>query len=62
MHCNHCAANTQRAIASVQGVKEVSVSLEQGEARVEGEFDEAEIIKAVEALGFTLHKESDCEH
>ena len=62
MHCNHCAANTQRAIASVQGVKEVSVSLEQGEARVEGEFDEAEIIKAVEALGFTLHKEADCEH
>jgi copper chaperone CopZ len=56
MHCNHCAANAQKAIASVNGVTEVTVSLEHGEAHVEGEFDEDEVRRAVEALGFNIEK------
>lgn len=54
MHCNHCSANAQKAIASVDGVKEVSVSLEREEARIEGTFDEEEVRRAIEDLGFKL--------
>ena len=58
MHCNHCAANTQRAIASVKGVEAVSVSLEREEARVEGTFDEDEVRRAVESLGFEIERDA----
>ncbi len=54
MHCNHCAANTRKAILSVGGVEEAEVRLETGEARISGTFDEAEVQKAVEALGFRI--------
>ena len=54
MNCNHCAANAQKAIAAVEGVEQVTVSLEDGIAYVTGEFREEDIRKAVESLGFTI--------
>ena len=56
MHCNHCAANTEKAIQSVPGVESVSVSLDSGEAHVQGTFDEQEVRRAVEELGFRIDK------
>ena len=56
MRCNHCAANTRKALLSVEGVEEVSVSLEKGEARLRGHFDEDEVRRAVEELGFRIEK------
>ena len=35
-------------------MKEVSVSLEREEARIEGTFDEEEVRRAIEDLGFKL--------
>ena len=60
MHCNHCAENTQRALLQVEGVEEAEVSLEQGEARLRGTFDEAEVRRAVESLGFRLGEKKSC--
>ena len=57
MHCNHCAANAEKAIRSVPGVEHASVSLEDGKASIEGEFDEQEVRQAVESLGFTFENE-----
>lgn len=55
MNCNHCRANAERALLSVRGVKSVSVDLQTGEAKVEGEdVDENEIRSAIESLGFSI--------
>lgn len=55
MTCHHCAANAQKAIAAVEGVKQVTVSLEEGQAHVIGDFREEDIRQAVESIGFELH-------
>lgn len=57
MTCHHCAANAQNAIASVEGVKSVTVSLEEGTAHVTGNFLDDDIRKAVESIGFALDKQ-----
>jgi hypothetical protein len=54
MTCHHCAANAQKAIASVEGVTQVSVSLEEGMAYIEGDFNTNDIRKAVESIGFEI--------
>ena len=56
MTCHHCAANAQKAIASVEGVEQVTVSLEEGLAHVTGNFQEEDIRKAVESIGFEVEK------
>ena len=56
MNCNHCAANVEKAIASVEGVEHVEVSLHEGKASIVGSPDEAAIIKAVESIGFKANK------
>lgn len=59
MNCNHCAANVEKAIASVEGVEHVEVSLHEGKANIVGSPDEAAIIKAVESIGFKAKKVTD---
>ena len=59
MSCNHCAANVEKAIASVEGVEHVEVSLHEGKASIIGSPDEAAIIKAVESIGFKASKVTD---
>lgn len=54
MTCHHCAANAQKAIASVEGVESVTVSLDDGEAHVTGNFSEEDIRHAVESIGFSI--------
>lgn len=56
MNCHHCAANAQKAIAGVDGVKQVTVSLEEGKAYVSGNFKEDDILQAIESLGFSIKK------
>ena len=58
MTCHHCAANAQKAIASVEGVEQVTVSLEEGMAHITGNFHEEDIRQAVESIGFELEKTS----
>lgn len=60
MNCHHCAANAQKAIAGVDGVKQVTVSLEEGKAYVSGNFKEDNILQAIESLGFSIKKCANC--
>ena len=54
MTCNHCAANAQKAIASVKGVESVTVSLDDGMAQVTGNFQEEDVRQAIESIGFSV--------
>ncbi len=52
MMCNHCKNNVEKNLAAVDGVTAVSVDLAKGVAYVDGTADPAEIIGAVERLGY----------
>lgn len=56
MNCNHCAENVRKAIASVEGVEHVEVSLHEAKASIVGSHNEADIIRAVESIGFRASK------
>ncbi|WP_316976375.1 CopZ family metallochaperone [Shumkonia mesophila] len=53
MNCGHCVKSVTEALSGVTGVKKViEVSLERGEAVIEGTADAAALIAAVEESGF----------
>lgn len=54
MHCNHCAANVEKAIQSVAGVTEVSVSLTEKSAHVSGHFDDEAVKSAIQSIGYEV--------
>ena len=56
MNCNHCAENVRRAIAAVEGVEQVEVSLHEGKASIVGSHSEDEVLLAVESIGFKAKK------
>ena len=56
MNCSHCAENVQRAIAAVEGVEQVSVSLHEGTACVVGSPSDLDILLAVESIGFRAER------
>jgi copper chaperone len=53
MSCEHCVRAVSGALEGVPGVDAVvEVSLERGEARVEGSADTASLIAAIEQEGY----------
>ena len=56
MNCNHCAENVKKAIAAVEGVEQVEVSLHEGTACIIGSHSEEEVLHAVESIGFKASK------
>lgn len=54
LRCNHCRANAEKAIASLDGVESCEVDLASGRAVVKGPIGRSEVSKAVETLGFKL--------
>jgi len=56
MSCNHCVTNIKKAISSIEGVNEVDVNLEQGEAYIKGDFDLSKVEKAVTEVGYEIIK------
>ena len=56
MNCSHCAANVEKAIAAVEGVEAVEVSLHEGRASIKGSPSEADVLLAVERIGFKARK------
>lgn len=54
MTCGHCTSAVEKALARVPGVTAViRVSLENGEAQIEGEASPDQLIAAIEEEGFT---------
>ena len=56
MNCNHCAENVRKAIAAVEGVEQVEVSLHEKTAIIMGTHREQEVLQAVESIGFKASK------
>lgn len=54
MRCNHCKANVERAIMSLEGVESVEIELSSGVIEVEGNVNHKEVISSVSALGFKI--------
>lgn len=52
MNCPHCRAAVEKAIAGVDGVEEVEVSLSKGLATVSGHEDAEKVAEAVKLAGF----------
>ena len=53
MNCGHCVKSVTEALSGVIGVKKVvEVSLERGEAVIDGSADAGALIAAVEERGF----------
>ncbi len=52
MTCDNCVHHVTEAIKGVAGVKAATVSLATNSAEVEGDFDEKELIAAVEEEGY----------
>ncbi len=54
MNCNHCKSNAEAAILKIAGVESVEIDLVSGRTAIHGNPNKEDIIKAVEALGFSV--------
>ena len=54
MSCQHCVGSTKDALEKLDGISNVSVDLEAGEATYEGEVSEKEVAQAITAIGFEV--------
>ena len=52
MTCDNCVHHVTEAVKGVAGVTDAQVSLDEKSAKVQGEFDEATIIAAIEEEGY----------
>lgn len=57
MNCNHCKSNVETAILKITGVDSVEIDLASGRTIVHGNPNRDDVVKAVEALGFTVREE-----
>ena len=56
MTCHHCCTYVEKALQSVPGVAHAEVSLERGEALVEGDATDDALMQAVADIGYTLRR------
>jgi uncharacterized membrane protein YraQ (UPF0718 family)/copper chaperone CopZ len=55
MTCNHCKMNVEKAIKSVEGIKDVHIDLTSGTAELEGDnFSLENVKKAVDDIGYSF--------
>ena len=52
MTCGGCVSRLERELSAADGIEIVSVSLEPGQAIVEGTVDDAQLAELIEAAGF----------
>ena len=52
MTCQHCVRHTREALEKVAGVDKVDVSLEAGEATVEGQAAPDNLLAAIKEAGY----------
>ncbi len=52
MSCSHCTGAVKEALEKLDGVTNVEVDLEKGEARYEGDADKTVACEAIESAGF----------
>jgi copper chaperone CopZ len=52
MMCNHCKANVEKALSSIEGITAVRVELAEGAAYVTGDIDRMKVVETVKSLGY----------
>jgi copper chaperone CopZ len=52
MTCDNCVQHVTKAVREIAGVRDVKVDLATNSAKVEGDFDDAAIVAAVEEEGY----------
>ena len=52
MMCNHCRANVEKTLQSLQGIDNVDVDLATGTATVTGSATDEAIVSAITAVGY----------
>jgi copper chaperone len=52
MSCEHCVAAVGKAAKSVPGVTEALVDLQAGTVQVQGTFERAQVVEAINAAGY----------
>ncbi len=57
MTCNHCVANVDKNLKAIDGVDQVAVDLQKGEAKVDGQAEASKIKEVVESIGYTFKGE-----
>jgi copper chaperone len=56
MSCGHCTGAVEKALLAIEGVNSVEVSLNPGQALVDGDVEAAGLITAVEEVGFEVQQ------
>ena len=54
MSCQHCVASTTKALEAIEGISNVSVNLEKGEATYDGNVNVETIRNAIKKIGFEV--------
>ena len=52
MSCQHCVASTKKALEGIDGISNVQVNLDNGEATYDGEIERRVIEEAINSIGF----------
>ena len=64
MSCQHCVASTTKALEAIDGINNVTVDLQKGEAHYEGDVDldvkDINISEALEQDTLTFHDRLGC--
>ncbi|MCF6282632.1 MAG: cation transporter [Candidatus Polarisedimenticolaceae bacterium] len=56
MSCGHCTAAVEKALLAVDGVKSAEISLDPGQALIEGDVEAASLIAAVADEGYDVRQ------
>ncbi len=54
MTCDHCRQSVEGEVSTIDGVRAVSVDVENGTVTVDGDVDEQAIRAAVEEVGYSM--------
>ncbi len=54
MKCQHCAGSTRKALEELEGVSNVQIDLDKGEATFDGDVDLETVKSAVAKTGFEV--------
>lgn len=54
MSCNHCVNSVREALAKLPDIKDITIDLEAGEARFDGDVAPESVKKAITAIGFEV--------
>ncbi|MBC8416407.1 MAG: heavy-metal-associated domain-containing protein, partial [Candidatus Cloacimonetes bacterium] len=59
MTCQHCVNTIENALKPIQGIENINISLHDKRVQIDGEYDEKEVITAVQKAGYSIEKNKE---